>query len=57
MPRGTLRSELVNLLRKSHKTRLPRARGSAARVGGLHNMTSICLRPAEVAARIVSAHL
>ena len=40
MLRGTLRSELVSLLRKSHKTRLPRARGSA-RAGGLPNMTSI----------------
>jgi transposase, IS30 family len=33
MPRGTMRSELVALLCKSHKTRLPRARGSA-RAGG-----------------------
>ena len=55
MPRGTLRNELVGLLRKSHKTRLPRARGSA-RAGGLPNMTSIHLRPPEVAARIVPGH-
>ena len=55
MPRGTLRSELVGLLRKSHKTRLPRARGSA-RAGRLPNMTSIHLRPPEVAARIVAGH-
>jgi IS30 family transposase len=55
MPRGTLRSELVGLLRKSHKTRLPRARGTA-RKGGLPNMTSIDLRPPEVAARIVPGH-
>jgi transposase, IS30 family len=55
MPRGTLRSELVGLLRKSHKTRLPRARGSA-RAGGLPNMTSIHLRPPEIAARIVPGH-
>ena len=34
MPRDTLRSELAGLLRKSHKTRLPRAR-SSARAGGL----------------------
>ena len=53
--RGTLRSELVSLLRKSHKTRLPRARGSA-RAGRLPNMTSIHLRPPEVAARIVPGH-
>jgi len=55
IPRGTLRTELVGLLRKSHKTRLPRARGSA-RAGGLPNMTSIHLRPPEVAARIVPGH-
>jgi hypothetical protein len=29
MPRSTLRTELVGLLRKSHKTRLPRTRGTA----------------------------
>ena len=56
MARGTLRSELVELLRKSHKTRLPRARGSARKAGGLPNMTSIHLRPSEVAARIVPGH-
>jgi len=55
MPRSTLRSELVGLLRKSHKTRLPRARGTA-RKGGLPNMTNISLRPPEVAARIVPGH-
>lgn len=55
MPRGTLRSELVGLLRKSHKTRLPRARGSA-RAARLPNMTLIHLRPPEVAARIVPGH-
>ena len=52
MPRNTLRAELVGLLRKSHKVRLPRARGSA-RKGGLPNTTNIRLRPPEVAARIV----
>ena len=55
MPRGTLRTELIGLLRKSHKTRLPRTRGSA-RKGALTNMTSIHLRPPEVAARIVPGH-
>ena len=55
MPRSTLRTELVSLLRKSHKTRLPRARGTA-RKGGLPNMTNISLRPPEVAARIVPGH-
>lgn len=55
MPRSTLRTELVGLLRKSHKTRLPRARGTA-RKGGLPNMNNISLRPPEVAARIVPGH-
>lgn len=55
MPRGTLRTELIGLLRKSHKTRLPRARGTT-RKGILPNMTNIALRPPEVAARIVPGH-
>ena len=54
-PRGTLRTELVKLLRKSHSGRLPRARGTA-RFTGLQDMTSIDLRPPEVAARIVPGH-
>ena len=52
MPRTTLRSELLGLLRKGHKTRLPRARGTD-RKGGIPNMSSICMHPPEVAARIV----
>jgi IS30 family transposase len=55
MPRGTLRSELLDLLRKGHKIRLPRARGTA-RKGGIPNMTPISMRPPEVAARIVPGH-
>jgi IS30 family transposase len=55
MPRGTLRTELVSLLRKSHSGRLPRARGSA-RFTGVQGMTPISLRPPEVAARIVPGH-
>ena len=55
MPRGTLRTELVGLLRKSHKTRLPRTRGTA-RKGCVPNMKLIDLRPPEVAARIVPGH-
>lgn len=54
-PRGTLRTELVKMLRKSHAGRLPRARGTA-RFTGLQGMTSIDLRPPEVAARIVPGH-
>jgi IS30 family transposase len=55
MPRGQLRTELVSLLRKSHKTRMPRARGSP-RFTGMQDMTPIALRPPEVAARIVPGH-
>jgi len=55
MPRGTLRTELVKLLRKSRSGRLPRARGQR-RFTGVQNMTSIDLRPPEVAARIVPGH-
>jgi IS30 family transposase len=55
MPRGTLRTELVCLLRKSHAGRLPRARGHA-RFTGVQNMTSISLRPPEIAARVVPGH-
>lgn len=54
-PRGALRTELVSLLRKSHAGRLPRARGTA-RFTGLQGMTSIDLRPPEIAARIVPGH-
>lgn len=53
-PRGTLRTELIKLLRKSHAGRLPRARGSKRTT--LPDMTSIDLRPPEVAARIVPGH-
>jgi transposase, IS30 family len=53
-PRGALRTELIALLRKSHAGRLPRARGSKRTT--LPNMTSIELRPPEVAARIVPGH-
>jgi len=54
-PRGGLRSELVSLLRKSRGGRLPRSRGSA-RFTGIQDMTSIALRPPEVAARLVPGH-
>jgi transposase, IS30 family len=53
-PRGTLRTELITLLRKSHAGRLLRARGSKRTTPP--NMTSIDLRSPEVAARIVPGH-
>jgi transposase, IS30 family len=52
MPRGTLRSELIELLRRSRKAHLPRARGSVRKCR-LPDMTTIDLRRPEVAARIV----
>jgi IS30 family transposase len=55
MPRGSLRTELVKALRKSHAGRLPRSRGSS-RFTGIQVMTPIALRPPEVAARIVPGH-
>ena len=50
MPRGELRSEVIGLLSKSHKTRRPRARGDDRR-GLIPNMTSIDERPLEVDAQ------
>ena len=44
MPRGELRTEVIGLLSKSHKTRRPRARGEDRR-GLIPNMTSIDERP------------
>jgi len=55
MPRGELRSEVIGLLRKSHKTRRPRARGDDRR-GLIPNMTSIDERPLEVDERLVPGH-
>lgn len=55
MPRGELRTEVIALLRKSHKTRKPRSRGVDRR-GLIPNMTSIDERPLDVAARLVPGH-
>jgi IS30 family transposase len=55
MPRGELRTEVIGLLRKSHKTRRPRARGEDRR-GLIPNMTSIDERPLEVDERLVPGH-
>jgi IS30 family transposase len=54
MPRGTLRRELVSHLARSPEGRRPRRR--SARPPKLPDMTSIALRPPEVAARIVPGH-
>jgi len=55
MPRGELRTEVIGLLRLSHKTRRPRARGEDRR-GFIPNMTSIDERPVEVSERLVPGH-
>lgn len=55
MPKGELRKELIGLLRKSHKTRMPRARGQA-RFTGIRDMTPIHERPVEVEDRVVPGH-
>ena len=54
-PRGGLRTELIKLLRKSHKTRKPRARGIDRR-GQLQDITPISMRPKDVKSRIVPGH-
>jgi transposase, IS30 family len=54
MPRGTLRTELISQLRRSRQGRRPRS--SASRSTHIPEMTSIALRPPEVAARIVPGH-
>lgn len=53
-PRGELRKELISLLRKSHQTRLPRARGERRR--SLIDMVSIHERSVEVLSRAVPGH-
>jgi transposase, IS30 family len=55
MPRGELRSEIINALRQSHAKRMPRARG-AARKGNIANLVPLSERPAEVESRDVPGH-
>jgi IS30 family transposase len=54
-PRGKLRTDLIALLRKNHKTRKPRARGQDRR-GKIKNMTLIAQRPKEIDSREVAGH-
>ena len=54
-PRGELRTELIKLLRKSHKTRKPRARGKDRR-GHLQDITPIAERPKDVETRVIPGH-
>ncbi len=55
MPKGVLRTETIALLRHGHNQRRPRSRGEDRR-GQIPNMTSIDLRPADIAARLVPGH-
>jgi IS30 family transposase len=54
-PRGQLRTDLIALLRKSHKTRKPRARGQDRR-GQLQDITPIADRPKDVETRAIPGH-
>lgn len=54
-PRGSLRRELVSLLRQSRSTRKPRARGEDRR-GRLTDMLSIHVRPPEANDRLIPGH-
>lgn len=55
LPRGALRRELLDCLRRRRKRRRPRSQG-ADRRGRLSNMTSIHLRPPEVDERVLPGH-
>jgi len=55
MPKGELRTDTIALLRFGHNKRRPRSRGCDWR-GQIPNMTSIDLRPAEIAERLVPGH-
>lgn len=55
LPRGELRKELLNCLRRHHKKRRPR-KGEPARIGKITDMLSIEERPAEVADRTIPGH-
>ena len=55
MPKGGLRTDMIALLRQGHNKRRPRSRG-ADRRGQIPNMTSIDLRPADIAERLVPGH-
>ncbi len=55
MPKGGLRTDMIALLRQGHTKRRPRSRGVDRR-GQIPNMTSIDLRPADIAERLVPGH-
>ena len=55
MPKGGLRTDMIALLRFGHNKRRPRSRGVDRR-GQIPDMTSIDLRPADIAERLVPGH-
>jgi len=55
MPRGQLRTRVLTLLRRAHKSRRPRSAGQDRRTS-LLNMTLIDQRPSEVDQRLVPGH-
>jgi len=54
-PRGGLRTELIKLLRKHRKKRMPRTRGKDRR-GQLQDITPISERPKDVETRAIPGH-
>lgn len=56
LPRGKLRDELSQCLRRAHKKRQVRGRSAAGQSSNLEGMLSIEERPAEVASRTVPGH-
>jgi IS30 family transposase len=55
LPRGELRKALIGELRRAHRERLSRARGTDRR-GTIPNMRSIRERPIEACGRLVPGH-
>lgn len=55
MPRGELRTQIIDALRQSHTKRLPRARGSS-RKGNIADLVPLSERPAEADSREVPGH-
>ncbi len=55
MPRGELRTQMIDMLRFSHKKRLPRSRGTDRR-GQIPNMLSIDMRSKDINERLVPGH-
>jgi transposase, IS30 family len=55
MPKGELRTDLLNCLRQKRRTRRPRARG-ADRRGQIQDMRSLHVRPPEVEDRLIPGH-